>query len=338
MNGFERIQAALNGQWPDIRPVMLHNFMLATREAGLQMKDYYSDARNVAKVHIEAQEKYELDAILLDIDTAVLASALGVPVDYPQDEPARVHGAALLNLEDVVDLSPVNILENERIQIALESARILKKHCGEEIYLRGNCDQAPFALASMMRTPEIWMTDLLIDQEGCFRLLDYCLDACIQFIDAMAKCGVHMISNGDSPAGPDMISPEMYRMFAKPYEDKLRARAHEHDLPYLIHICGNTELILEDMKNIKTDAIELDYKTNLHKIHETCKDTITLFGTIDPSGVLANGTADLVEKRTRELLQTYADSPRLVINAGCAIPPTTPEVNIKRLIDVTRQY
>lgn len=338
MNGYERIHAALNGEWPDQRPVMLHNFMLAAREAGLTMKEYYTQAENVAKVHIEAQEKYELDGILLDIDTAVLASAVGVPVDYPDNEPARVHEPALEKLEQIDDLEPANIFEDKRVQIALEGARLLKSHCGDELYLRGNCDQAPFSLASMMRTPESWMTDLLTDEERCFKLLDHCRQTCIQFIDAMAGCGVHMISNGDSPAGPEMISPGMYRHFAKPYEEALCERAHERGLPYLIHICGNTVPILEDMKSIKTDAVELDYKTDLNKIYETCNDSVTLFGTIDPSGVLANGMPEHVEKKVLELLNLYKDSPRLVINAGCAIPPTAPEANIRKLIDVARSF
>ena len=36
MNGLERIMAALRGEQPDKTPVMLHNFMMAAREAGLQ--------------------------------------------------------------------------------------------------------------------------------------------------------------------------------------------------------------------------------------------------------------------------------------------------------------
>jgi len=34
MNGYERITAALRGERPDRVPVMLHNFMMAAREAG----------------------------------------------------------------------------------------------------------------------------------------------------------------------------------------------------------------------------------------------------------------------------------------------------------------
>jgi len=43
MNGYERIRKALNGEWPDKRPVMLHNFMMAAEEAGYTMKAFRED-------------------------------------------------------------------------------------------------------------------------------------------------------------------------------------------------------------------------------------------------------------------------------------------------------
>ena len=92
MNGRERVEAALGAEWPDRRPVVLHNFMHAAHEAGLTMKEYRSSPRNIARAHIEAVERYELDGVLIDIDTALLASAVGVPVDYPENDPARTAG------------------------------------------------------------------------------------------------------------------------------------------------------------------------------------------------------------------------------------------------------
>ena len=59
MNGNERIKAALNGIMPDCRPVMLHNFMLATRYAGYTMKDYRDDPQIAAKCHIQFVEEFD---------------------------------------------------------------------------------------------------------------------------------------------------------------------------------------------------------------------------------------------------------------------------------------
>jgi uroporphyrinogen decarboxylase len=338
MNGNQRVQAVLKGEWPDKRPIILHNFMMAAREAGITMKQYREDPELAARSHIQAVEKYGLDGILFDIDTAILASAIGVPTDYPENEPARCHKPLLGSLDKINELEPVDISKSQRIQLALESMRIMKKHFGDEICLRGNVDQAPFSLASMVRSPAEWMMDIVTDPENAFKLLDYCLDACRQFMKLMAAENVHMLSNGDSPAGPEMVSPEMYREFALPYEKKLVEQSHELGIPYLNHICGNTELILEDMIKSGLDAVELDYKTDIYKIHDMYKLSVVLSGTIDPSGVIANGTPADVEEKVIELLNLYEDSPRFIMNAGCAIPPDTPEENIRKMVEVTRGY
>lgn len=317
---------------------MLHNFMLAASEAGMSMKEYRSNPDSIAKAHIQAVEKYRLDGILLDVDTALLADALHVPVEFPEDEPARAHGALLHSPEEFDNLEPVDITKNERIMGSVEAARIMKKYFKDEIFLRGNVDQAPFSLASMIRTPAEWMMDLLINEAFAFRLLDYCLTACEQYVRLMAAAGVHMISSGDSPAGPDMISPELYRKYALPYEKKLIALTHELGKPYLIHICGNTDLILEDMKSAGFDGIELDYKTDIHKIFRCFSDQVTFFGNIDPSGVIARGTPEQVSRKVNELLSVYSGSHRFVLNAGCAIPPGTPEANIRSLTGAAAKW
>ena len=114
--------------------------------------------------------------------------------------------------------------------------------------------------------------------------------------------------------------------------------AHACHKPYLLHICGNTDLILKDMADLGLDAVELDYKTSVDKIYETMHDTCTLFGTIDPSGVLTFGSLKEIEQKTLELLIVYQGCPRLVVNAGCAIPKEASHENIKCFVDTVHQW
>jgi uroporphyrinogen decarboxylase len=339
MNGYERITAALEGNRPDKVPVMLHNFMLAAREHNVTMAQYRDNPRLIAECFIASVEKYEYDGILIDIDTVTLAGAVGVPVDFPPDDPARSHEGNIASLEDVFNLKPLNIGNYRYVQNWLEAVRILKDYYKDEIFVRGNCDQAPFSLASMMRGAQTWMLDLMMgteEQINC--LLEYCFDAGSQFIKLMTQTGCHMVSNGDSPAGPEMISSEMYVKYALPYEKRLVETAHNEGVKYALHICGNTDVILEHMLTTGADAIDLDYKTDTGKIYDAFHNTTTLIGTIDPSGVLALGTTDDVRKKALELLNTYSGSNRFIINAGCAIPPTTPSENIKTMIETARNF
>ena len=163
--------------------------------------------------------------------------------------------------------------------------------------MRGNCDQAAFSLASMMRGPADWMMDLVDERNhaDAHALLAYCAEAACAFIRLMAGTGADMVSNGDSPAGPDLISPAMYAAFAQPYEHRIVEQAHALGLPYALHICGNTTKILEGMLATGADALELDYKTDARSARDAMKGRAVFIGNIDPSSVLALGTPALVE-------------------------------------------
>jgi len=337
MNGYERIDAALHGIMPDRRPVMLHSFMLAAKEAGVSMKEYRESPESAAECHIRFVEKYDVDGILFDVDVALLASSVGVPTVYPDDEPAMVNSVYLNSLADIDRLEDIDISKSVRIQHSIEVMKILRKHFGKEIFLRGNCDQAPFSLACCMRSPANFMMDLLLDPESAKRLIKYTEKVTAQFIRLMAGAGVDMVSNGDSPAGPSMISPEMYKEFAFDAEKLMLDTAHECGVPYLLHICGNTNVILNHMADLNLDAVELDYLTSIDKIYDNFKDRTALFGTVDPSGVIALGSTDDVRREVLSIKEKYKDNPRLVIGAGCAIPPIAPEENIRALIETARQ-
>ncbi|MCX6874575.1 MAG: uroporphyrinogen decarboxylase family protein [Verrucomicrobia bacterium] len=339
MNGKQRIEAALRGERADRIPVMLHNFLMAAREAGMTQRQFREDPAKIAEAFIRAVETYDYDGIVVDIDTATLAGAVGVPVDFPEDDPARCEGGCLPDLAAARDLPPPDVAANPRVQIWLEAVRLLKAHFGDEIYLRGNCDQAPFSLASMMRTPAEWMMDLLDEARHadveC--LLNHCAEASGQFLTLMAATGADMLSNGDSPASPDLISPALYRTFAQPWERQLMDLAHALGKPYLLHICGNTTLILDAMLATGADVLELDYKTDVRAAGACFKDHAVFCGNLDPSGVLALGTAELVANKTRELLAVFADNPRFILNAGCAIPPATPPANLRAMLRAARE-
>jgi uroporphyrinogen decarboxylase len=340
MNGYQRITAAFQGKHPDTTPIMLHNFMMAAHEAGLTMEAFRNDPREMARAFIEAVEKYEYDGIMIDVDTVTLAGAAGVPISSPVDQPSVAIGSRLKTLEEVRDLEPVDIRQYRGVQVWLEATSILSKHFRNDILIRGNCDQSPFTLASLIRGMEPWMLDLADENqhELVHRLLEYCTSLTLQFIRLMAETGAHMTSNGDSTAGPELISPTMFRTFALPYEQKIVQCSHELRMPYVLHICGNTSRIIDDMLETESDGLELDYRTDATSARDKMKNRAVFVGNIDPSGVLALGTPALVEERTRELLTVFIDNPRFVLNAECAIPPMTPPENLRTMIHTARSF
>jgi MtaA/CmuA family methyltransferase len=339
MNGYDRIRAAIENRPVDKIPIMLHNFLMAAREAGITMEQFRNDPKLMAEAFIKSVEKYEIDGVMIDMDTVTLAGAVGVPVNFPIHEAARTTRGNLGELMDIGNLKPVEIADYRYVQNWLEAVRIIKAYFKDEIYVRGNCDQAPFSLASMMRGMTNWMTDLYMGDESLlFEILNFSEDASKQFLRLMAQTGCDMLSNGDSPAGPDLVPPEIYEKFAMPYEKNLAQESHRQGLPYAMHICGNTEMILDKMLETGCDAFELDYKTDTRKAFNLMHNKAVFIGNIDPSGVLAMGTLGLVRKKTEDLLRIFSETHRFILNAGCAIPATTPETNIREMIRTAREF
>ena len=116
MNGYERIMAAFRGERPNTVPVMLHNFMMAAREAGVTMQQFRRDPTAMARSFIQAVETYGYDGVIVDVNTVTLAGAAGVPIDIPIDEPARTAGSLLSDLRQVEDLEPVDIGAYDGVQ------------------------------------------------------------------------------------------------------------------------------------------------------------------------------------------------------------------------------
>ncbi|NWF84634.1 MAG: uroporphyrinogen decarboxylase, partial [Bryobacteraceae bacterium] len=139
MTGRQRILCALRGDSPDRVPVMLHQFMQAASEAGVTMAEFRRNPAELARAFIESAEKYGLDGTMVDVDTATLAGALGVPCEFPENEPAVCRGALLPALEAVNDLPPPDAGKDERIQVWVEGVRLIKRHFGDAHFVRGNC-------------------------------------------------------------------------------------------------------------------------------------------------------------------------------------------------------
>lgn len=340
MNSYNRIKNIFEGKPVDHLPVMLHNFMFAAFDYGITMEEYRNSPELLAQAHIKTAEKYHLDGIFVDVDTCLESSALGVPTDFPPDAPARTFGILSQDISILLDkVSPALLEKDRRIYHLLEAVGILRKEVGNDIFLRINADQGPFSIAMLLYGMENFMADLLDEdeRENLLALIDKCLDVHIRFHKLLKQAGADMTSFGDSSCGPDLISPNCYRTFALPFHQKLQCRLEKEQIQTVCHICGNTDLILEDLSDIGFAGLEIDYKTDMEKACRTLWGKTITLGSLDPSGVFLLGSPADVEKATIELLDIYKGK-NIIPGAGCALAPNTPPENIAVFVKTVHSY
>ncbi|HMP77652.1 MAG TPA: uroporphyrinogen decarboxylase family protein [Kiritimatiellia bacterium] len=340
MNSKERVEAVLRGRMPDRVPVCLHNFLPAAHEAGIPLERYLADPQAAADAHLHAVEKYGHDCILIDLDTTMLAEAMGAKRNCTPGAPGHVEAPAIRGLEQVGRLKVVDPERDGRIPVLLEAVHRLAERVGNEVSIRGNADQCAFSLAGLLRGTEDFLVDLMSDpDEPALRdLLEVSYQSHLAVHKAVFKAGAHFTSMGDSPAGPDVVSPQMFAQFARPYEERLVKDLAADGIFTTIHICGKTDVILDQLAEFPSCGFELDYKTDVVKAKSTVGAGHVLFGNIDPSGVVARGTAAQVREAAEKLMAVWKPGGRFILNAGCAIPESTPPENIAALVASAREF
>lgn len=341
MTRIERVKTVLAGGVPDRIPVMVHNFLVAAREAGVTMAEFRSSADVIAKTFTDASAKYDTDGILVDVDTALLASACGADVMYPENIAAVTADKQPRSIEQVIDdLAHVDLLKSDRIKIYLEAINKMSVWCNEhDVFLRANADQGPFSLGCLL----VGMNDFLIslvdedEEENLMNLMEQTSHIALQMHHLCYEAGGHCTSYGNSSEGCSVVSPTVFRKFGKPYEERLHNALNEAGIPTICHICGWTDPILQDFTEVGCHAYEFDSRTSIHKAKEIGFGHYIVSGNVDPA-LFANGTPEQITAASRELLDLYRGQGGLILGAGCALGPNTPSENIHAIVNAAKMY
>lgn len=340
MTSLERCMAVLNGEMPDTLPVVPQSFMFAVETAGMKIGEVNRNGRRMAEAHVISQEKYGYDGCVIDFDDASIAEAIGAKVIFRDDEPATVDEGqpVLKNLRDVYDLQVPDPLKCERLCEWLLATRTLVDAIGDRVFVMGRADQGPFSIACLLRGTTQFMMDLLTeDKQVIDDVLDYCRQVSASFAKAQKDAGAHATSIGDALAGPNLISPDMYREFALEPEKKLIQEVQAYGIPFSLHICGNTNGIIEDMGTTGARIIEIDWALDMERARKVVPLTSVLMGNVDPSFPLVLGTPQDVEDAVRKVIQVTRGQ-SLFVSSGCAIGRNTPVENFRMLISAARKY
>ena len=341
MTHIERIRTVLAGGVPDRIPVMTHNFLMAAREAGVTMAEYRSSADVIARTLIDACVKYGTDGILLDVDTALLASACGADVTYPEDIAAVTNDKQSRSIEQIIDdLAKVDLRNSDRINIYLDAINKMSVWCNaNDVFLRANVDQGPFSLGCLL----VGMNDFLVslldedEEENLMALMEETLRIALQMHRLCFAAGGHMTSYGNSSEGCSVVSPAIFRKFGKPFETRLNRQLKAEGIPTLCHICGWADPILEDLAETGCPMFEFDARTDIRKAREAGRGHYALSGNLDPA-MLNSAGPDEVRAAAMELLDLFRGQGGLMIGPGCALGPNTPSENIRTLVETTKQF
>ena len=340
MSSLERCRAVLEGRKPDRVPVVPQAFLFACQSAGHSIGQINKNAKLLAESHRLCQETYGYDGCVIDVDDASLAEACGAKVHFRDKDVATVdeHHCVLSDVRQIHDLKMPDPWSSGRLPVWLEATQTLSRSIGDRVFIMGRADQGPFDLLCLLRGAQNLMMDLMTEDPEDLKLaLDWCTEVVTRFALAQREAGAHATSIGDAYAGPNLVSPQIYREFALGPEQRLASTLRNLGFPFSVHICGDTTAILDDMVTTGASILEVDWKVDLAAASKKTAGKAVLMGNIDPSYPLVTGTPTEVSQAAQKALLDTAGRP-FFLSSGCALGSNTPTANFEALVNASRLY
>ncbi|AEF96225.1 uroporphyrinogen decarboxylase family protein [Methanotorris igneus] len=187
---------------------------------------------------------------------------------------------------------------------------------------------APFTLAAIIRGIDRFMIDLIKNKKFAKDLIKKTTEISKIVIEDIKDIAYPFVV--DAVASSSLISPEFYREFAfKPVKKVLKLC----DFP-ILHMCGDINPILDDIKKTGSKVISFDDNLEISKAFEVFNDLI-VFGNINPS-MMYHSNVDWVKTEVKKCMESKTGD--YILSTGCSIPVGTPKENLKTLVRYGRCY
>ena len=304
MTGLERTLSFLNGESVDHPPFHPIIMRWAAKYAGIKYRNFCLDPLSKCKAMIQCARDFNHDWVTVMSDPWAEASAFGIEVEYPENELPIDKGGHLADAESVSRLKHYNVFESSRCSKRLMEIKEFKKTIGNELFIVGWVE-GPVAEYVDLRGASNASVDLLTEPEAVEKSMDIIVECAMEFITQQIKAGAHCIGIGD--AFCSQIGPELYNQFAFKRQKKLVDYIHAQGSLAKLHICGNTEAIMNQMILTGADIIDIDHlvpSMENFAAHLTGKQTFS--GKSDPVSVIQDGTPEKIKQSVNSRLRNYS--------------------------------
>jgi len=270
-------------------------------------------------------ELVQPDVVFTIMDLSVEGGALGLPVRFPLQESASVEFHPVREVADLEQYKVIDPLGDCRVWVFLETMRRLAKRVSIP---KGGYVIGPFTLAGLMMGANQVALDTIDRPNVVHAVVNFAEQIIIDYATALVEAGADMIALLEPTAS--FLSPQTFRDFAGRSIGQI---FHHVDATTILHVCGNTTNLAEEMAATGAHALSLDATVDLAEVARRVPGDCVVMGNIDPVRILRNGTPDDVRSAVRDLSRHMEPFENFVIATACDLPPETPLENLIAFVD-----
>lgn len=275
-------------------------------------------------------DKFEPDGIFPIMDLTVEVEALGLRIDFPENNHPSVINHPIKTKIDLDALKGNWNGITGRMRIFSE---IIEKIAKKYSILTGGYVIGPFSMAGELMGAHNTALNIILNPELVLGCIEFSLQVITEYTRTLFNAGADTIAVLEPLAV--ILSPEQYKEFSlKPFQKLV---SNLDNRPLILHICGNTNHIIKLMCDSGAIGFSLDSDVNFKELKKSVPKEIALIGNLAPVDVFLRSTPEGVAKATKNLTEDMKDSENFILSSGCDIPMDTPLENIEAFMKAARE-
>ena len=324
MNKKQLYKSLLNGHKNTerifFRPILMH---FAARFNNTTYARFASDYKTLVESNIKAMEYFDTDMVSLISDPYRETSAFGARIEYVEEGVPRCRDRIVKTSDDIKNLPDPDVYKAERTLDRIKGAEYYQKLLKGSVPVSGWIE-GPLAEACDLAGVDEMMIRLMTDPDFSNNLMDKCMITAKKFAKAQIESGCDLIGMGDAICS--QIDRDTYDIYIKERHKELISFIHECGAGVKLHICGDITHLLESIREINTDIIDLDWQVDMDHARAILGNDVVTGGNINPV-LIQDNTEDEVYRISRELVDKYREQ-KYLLAGGCEITVLTPHSNL----------
>jgi [methyl-Co(III) methanol-specific corrinoid protein]:coenzyme M methyltransferase len=337
MNARERVLRFLRKEKVDRAPVfsgMGNVTVHGLEKYGWKFADIHVDAEKMAAMAASTSQLFNFECAVVPFDMGVEAEALGAGVNFYSTHTDVVYPTISRKVaEKVEDLdleATPNLAETKRIPLVVEAIKRLRNEIGDHVAI-GAWVLGPYTLAAQVLDMGDLAKKAFKKTELIHTVLDTLSGVLIEICKIYREAGADYLTVREMGAGPDILSPRMFKIVIRPHLEQVFSAIES---PKILHICGSTDSIFDQMVCCGADAVSVDQKNDVAESRKTLGESGLLLGNLDPYGTLVQMDASDVAPVIKKCFENGVDA----VWPGCDIWPEVKKENLEAYVKAARDY
>ena len=328
----DRVLAALDRKKLDKPPVVCFTQSATVDQmdaVGVHWPDAHTDPEKMASLAMAASKVFGFESARLPFCLTVEAEIMGCTVDLGKVDRTPMVKKHAYDSTSEVDV-PKDFSTLGRAKTVVEATKILKKKSGGELPVVIGTT-GPFTIAGHLVGTENLLLWIVTDPESVHKFVKIAAEVENNYLRAIQAAGADVIVMSDPSASTDMLSGEMFDEYTAPYIK--RSFAGIDQTKNVLHICGDTTILLENMLATGVHALSIEEKVQPEKAVEIVNNRVALVGNIGVVKPLLQGTPEDVRNDTVRVARSGFN----LVAPGCGLAARVSKENLNALVGAVKQ-